>query len=63
MFYIYSWLFKVQKRQCVCYLVVFVPRQGLCGQDEPVLFGSTLHDADVVDGEPAFTDHLQMSFQ
>lgn len=41
------------------YLIVFVPGQSLCGQDEPVLFGSALHDADVVDGEPTFANHLQ----
>lgn len=43
----------------VCYLIIFVPGQRLSSQDEPVLFGSALHDADVVDGEPAFTDHLR----
>lgn len=39
------------------YLLVFEPGQRLCGQDEPVVFGAPLHDADV-DGEPASTDHL-----
>lgn len=45
-------------RACVHYLIIFVPGQGLSSQDEPVLFSSALHDADVVDGQPAFTDHL-----
>lgn len=40
-------------------LVIFVPGQGLGGEDEPVLLGSSLHDADVVDGQPALPDHLK----
>lgn len=40
------------------HLVVFVPGQGLGGEDEPVLLGSALHDADVVDGQPALPDDL-----
>lgn len=41
------------------YLVVFVPGQRLCGEHKPVLLGSSLHDADVVDGQPALPDHLR----
>lgn len=40
------------------YLIVLVPWEVLSRQDEPVLFGATLHDANVVDGEPALADHL-----
>lgn len=39
------------------HLLVFVPGQRLGGQDEPVLLGAPLHNADV-DGQPAFPDHL-----
>ena len=50
---------SVFKRERVCTrLVIFVPGQGLGGEDEPVLLGSSLHDADVVDGQPALPDHL-----
>lgn len=42
----------------VSHLVVFVPGQRLCGEDKPVLLRSSLHDADVVDGQPALPDHL-----
>lgn len=40
------------------HLVVFVPGQGLGGEDEPVLLCSALHDANVVDGQPALPDDL-----
>lgn len=40
------------------HLVILVPGQGLGGEHEPVLLGSSLHDADVVDGQPALPDHL-----
>lgn len=46
---------------CVCaasHLVIFVPGQRLCGEHKPVLLRSPLHDPDVVDGQPAFPDHL-----
>lgn len=46
------------ERDCESHLLVFVPGQRLGGQDEPVLLGASLHDADV-DGQPAFPDHLQ----
>lgn len=41
------------------HLVVFVPGQGLCGEHKPVLLRSSLHDPDVVDGQPALPDHLR----
>lgn len=41
------------------HLIIFVPGQGLGGEDKPVLLGSSLHDADVVDGQPALPDHLR----
>lgn len=43
------------------HLVVFVPGQRLGGEDEPVLLGPSLHDPDVVDGQPALPDHLRGS--
>lgn len=43
------------------HLVVFEPGEALGGQHEPVLLGSSLHDADVVDGQPAFADDLEES--
>jgi hypothetical protein len=44
--------------ECVSHLVVLKPGEALSRQDEPVLLGPALDDADVVDGQPAFTDHL-----
>ena len=41
------------------HLIVLVPGQRLGGEDKPVLLGSSLHDADVVDGQPALPDHLR----
>lgn len=43
------------------HLVVFEPGEALGGQHEPVLLGSSLHDADVVDSQPAFADDLEGS--
>lgn len=40
------------------HLLILVPRQGLRRQHEPVLLGAALHQADVVDGQPAPADHL-----
>ena len=41
------------------HLIVFIPGQRFCGEDKPVLLGSSLHDADVVDGQPTFPYHLR----
>lgn len=41
------------------YLLVLVPGERLGRQHEPVLLGAALHDADVVDGQPAPADHLR----
>lgn len=40
------------------HLLVLVPGQRLSRQHKPVLLGATLHQADVVDGQPAPADHL-----
>lgn len=40
------------------HLVVFEPGQALGGQHKPVLLRSALHDADVIDGQPALTNDL-----
>lgn len=40
------------------HLVVLEPGQALSSQHKPVLLGSSLHDADVVDGQPAFANDL-----
>lgn len=42
----------------VAHLVVFEPGQALGGQHKPVLLRSALHDADVIDGQPALTNDL-----
>ena len=42
------------------HLIILVPGQRLGGEDEPILLGSSLHDADVVDGQPAFTNDLRV---
>lgn len=40
------------------YLVVFVPRQGLRAQNEPVISRTAFHDAQIGDGHVAFADDL-----
>lgn len=40
------------------HLIILEPGQALRSQHKPVLLGSTLHDADVVDRQPAFADDL-----
>lgn len=40
------------------HLIILEPGQALSGQHEPVLLGPALHDADVVDGQPALADDL-----
>ena len=40
------------------YLVILEPRERLRGEYEPVVPGSALHDAQVVDGHVALADHL-----
>lgn len=41
------------------HLLILVPGQRLGGQHKPVLLGAALHEADVVDGQPAPADHLR----
>lgn len=41
------------------YFFIFVPGKGLCSEDEPVVLGASLHDANV-DCQPASTDNLCM---
>lgn len=41
------------------YLVILVPGQILGSQHKPILLGASLHDADVVDGQPALPDDLK----
>lgn len=48
-----------QRARGAAHLVVFEPGEALGGQHEPVLLGSSLHDADVVDSQPAFADDLE----
>lgn len=40
------------------HLIILEPGQALSSQHKPVLLGSALHDADVVDGQPAFANDL-----
>lgn len=40
------------------HLIILEPGQTLCCEDKPVLSGSTLHDANVADGQPAFAYDL-----
>lgn len=55
----HGWFPRGQRARGVAHLVVFEPGEALGGQHEPVLLGSSLHDADVVDGQPAFADDLE----
>lgn len=48
----------ILKASYKAHLVILEPGQALCGQHEPVLLRSSLHDADVIDGQPALPDHL-----
>lgn len=49
----------IQRPSLRTHLIVLVPGQRLGGEDKPVLLGSSLHDADVVNGQPALPDHLR----
>lgn len=52
--------FTYVDRVCAAsHLVVFVPGQRLGGEHKPVFLRSSLHDPDVVDGQPALPDHLR----
>ena len=42
----------------VTHLVIFVPGQILGGQHKPILLGAPLHDANIVDSQPALPDDL-----
>lgn len=53
-----SWC--ILKASYKAHLVILEPGQALGGQHEPVLLRSSLHDADVIDGQPALTDHLMI---
>ena len=41
------------------YLLVLVPGDALRRQDKPEVFGTSLHEADVVEREIALPNHLQ----
>lgn len=41
------------------HLIILVPGQTLGGEYKPVLLGASLHDADVINGQPALPDHLR----
>lgn len=43
------------------HLIILEPGEALSREDEPVLLGSALHNADVVDGQPALPYNLQSS--
>lgn len=43
------------------HLIILVPSKALSCEDEPVFFGSTLHNPDVADGQPALPYNLQSS--
>lgn len=43
------------------HLIILEPGKALSREDEPVLLGSTLHNADVADGQPALPYNLQSS--
>ena len=42
----------------MCYLVIFELGERLRCEDKPVVPGSSLHNAQVVDGHVALADHL-----
>jgi hypothetical protein len=41
------------------HLIILVPGQILSSQHKPVLLGASLHDADVVDGQPPLSNDLE----
>lgn len=43
------------------HLIILEPGQALCCEDKPVFLGSTLHDANVADGQPALAYDLYNS--
>lgn len=51
--------YPVLKSEQATHLIVLIPGEVLRCQDKPVLLGATLHDPNVVDGEPALSDDLR----
>lgn len=43
------------------HLIILEPGQALCTENKPVFLGSTFHDADVADGQPALAYDLHNS--
>lgn len=52
---------QVIVQRWMSYLIILEPGQALCCEDKPVLSGSTLHDANVADGQPALAYDLHNS--
>lgn len=45
------------------HLIIFVPGQILSSQDKPVILRSSFHDANIIDGQPTLSDHLDKGKQ
>lgn len=54
-------LFQAWMWVWMAYLIILEPGQVLWSEDKPVFLGSTLHDADVADGQPALAYDLNNS--
>lgn len=50
---------RLKQQSWATHLIILVPGEVLRCQDKPILLGATLHDPNVVDGEPALPDHLR----
>lgn len=50
---------RLKSQNWATHLIILVPGEVLCCQDKPILLGATLHDPNVVDGEPALSDDLR----
>ncbi len=45
------------------HLIIFVPGNILSSQDKPVFLRSSFHDANIIDGQPTLSDHLDKGKQ
>lgn len=50
---------RLKSQSWATHLIILVPGEVLRCQDKPILLGATLHDPNVIDGEPALSDDLR----
>lgn len=50
---------RLKLQNWATHLIILVPGEVLRCQDKPILLGATLHDPNVIDGEPALSNDLR----